>query len=283
MLVLDGSVESLRKDQTHRFAKCYLLERVDGTTFCFTDHNREIEYDGNTYTPVGGMSVSAEQKLEKLGPSNQEVVGILSDAAITHEDLMKGLYQEAKITIYILDYMYPWAGAFNTMVFWITNTEFTGEFWKATIEGLGRWLAYPKGFTYTRTCRHTLGDVQCGVDTSALKALKTITQVDNIRRVFRTTGLAQANDYFTNGLVIWTSGNNDGYSCEVKDFSTANDIIELHLNTPYDIEVGDGFDIYPGCDKTFATCKDKFSNGDNFGGFPFIPGTDRVISSGRQK
>lgn len=283
MLELNGSVESLRKAQTYRFAKCYLLERVDGTTFRFTDHNREIEYDGNTYTPVGGMSVSAEQKLEKLGPSNQEVIGILSDVAITHEDLMKGLYQEAKITIYILDYKYPWAGVFNTMVFWITNTEFTGEFWKATIEGLGRWLAYPKGFTYTRTCRHTLGDAQCGVDTSALKASKNVTQVDNIRRIFRTTGLAQANDYFTNGLVTWTSGNNDGHSCEVKDFSTANDIIELHLNAPYDIEVGDGFDIYPGCDKTFATCKDKFSNGDNFGGFPFIPGTDRVISSGRQK
>jgi hypothetical protein len=33
-----------------------------------------------------------------------------------------------------------------------------------------------------------------------------------------------------------------------------------------------------GCGKRFETCRDRFANGINFGGFPAIPGNDFVIS-----
>jgi uncharacterized phage protein (TIGR02218 family) len=33
-----------------------------------------------------------------------------------------------------------------------------------------------------------------------------------------------------------------------------------------------------GCDKQFATCRDRFGNAANFRGFPHIPGNDYVIS-----
>lgn len=32
-----------------------------------------------------------------------------------------------------------------------------------------------------------------------------------------------------------------------------------------------------GCDKRFATCRDKFGNGVNFRGFPHLPGNDFII------
>ena len=35
--------------------------------------------------------------------------------------------------------------------------------------------------------------------------------------------------------------------------------------------VGDTIYLYPGCDRTLATCTAKFGNSANFGGFPFIP------------
>lgn len=31
------------------------------------------------------------------------------------------------------------------------------------------------------------------------------------------------------------------------------------------------FHVYPGCDGQYSTCVSKFSNGENFGGFPFVP------------
>ena len=38
------------------------------------------------------------------------------------------------------------------------------------------------------------------------------------------------------------------------------------------------YDLYRGCDKTFETCRDTFSNSVNFRGFPYIPGISDLIS-----
>ena len=55
---------------------------------------------------------------------------------------------------------------------------------------------------------------------------------------------------------------------------------------PYPLGVGDTVRLTPGCDKSFATCRDKFSNGVNFQGFPHMPGTDdllQVVEAGAPK
>jgi uncharacterized phage protein (TIGR02218 family) len=36
--------------------------------------------------------------------------------------------------------------------------------------------------------------------------------------------------------------------------------------------------VTAGCDKSFATCKAKFSNPTNFRGYPYMPGNDAVIA-----
>ena len=41
---------------------------------------------------------------------------------------------------------------------------------------------------------------------------------------------------------------------------------------------GDTFTVTAGCDKRFATCRDRFDNAVNFRGFPHIPGNDFVVS-----
>jgi hypothetical protein len=56
---------------------------------------------------------------------------------------------------------------------------------------------------------------------------------------------------------------------------------------PYTPEVGDTYSVYAGCNKTKATCRDKFDNVVNptsggFGGFDFIPGQDEMNKFGGQ-
>ncbi len=55
-------------------------------------------------------------------------------------------------------------------------------------------------------------------------------------------------------------------------------LIELWQRTPEPIAVSDTFLVTAGCDKRFATCRDRFANSVNFRGFPHIPGNDFVIS-----
>jgi uncharacterized phage protein (TIGR02218 family) len=48
---------------------------------------------------------------------------------------------------------------------------------------------------------------------------------------------------------------------------------------PEPIASGDTFTVTAGCDKIFATCRDRFANTVNFRGFPHIPGNDFVVAT----
>ena len=47
---------------------------------------------------------------------------------------------------------------------------------------------------------------------------------------------------------------------------------------PQPLAPGDTFTVTAGCDKRFATCRDRFANGINFRGFPQIPGNDFLVA-----
>jgi uncharacterized phage protein (TIGR02218 family) len=51
---------------------------------------------------------------------------------------------------------------------------------------------------------------------------------------------------------------------------------------PGAIAAGDAFEVTPGCDKSFATCRDRFANQINFRGFPHLPGNDAILRVARQ-
>jgi uncharacterized phage protein (TIGR02218 family) len=54
------------------------------------------------------------------------------------------------------------------------------------------------------------------------------------------------------------------------------DLGSEELRGQYPIQLGDEYEARPGCDKTPETCKTKFSNFANFGGFPDVPGRDAI-------
>lgn len=53
--------------------------------------------------------------------------------------------------------------------------------------------------------------------------------------------------------------------------------IELWQALPEPLATGNSFVVTAGCDKRFATCKNRFNNAVNFRGFPHIPGNDFVV------
>jgi len=48
---------------------------------------------------------------------------------------------------------------------------------------------------------------------------------------------------------------------------------------PFDIAIGDSFEIQAGCDKTFETCINRFNNAINFRGEPHMPGQDEILKT----
>jgi uncharacterized phage protein (TIGR02218 family) len=85
-----------------------------------------------------------------------------------------------------------------------------------------------------------------------------------------------ADGYLNWGLVTWLTGNNVGASMEIKNYFQSSHTLQLFLPMPADIQAGDKFAYYPGCDKRRTTCQLKFSNIFNFRGEPDIPGLDTM-------
>ncbi len=83
--------------------------------------------------------------------------------------------------------------------------------------------------------------------------------------------------WFNGGVIVWETGDNVGAAMEVKDWINSGGALTLFLGMPYEIQSGDAFRIYPGCDKRSATCIAKFNNIINFRGEPHVPGNDQFL------
>lgn len=86
---------------------------------------------------------------------------------------------------------------------------------------------------------------------------------------------SEADGYWRDGRITFTSGDNVDLTFDVKDsFDTG--YIVLWEPTPFPIKVNDGYSIVRGCQKSVAACK-GYSNIVNHGGFPYVVGVPDLI------
>jgi len=120
---------------------------------------------------------------------------------------------------------------------------------------------------YAAQCVWRLYDAGCSVNKNSFTVSGNV--IGNGTLNGFSTGLNQANNYFDMGVVRFTAGNNVDVMRTIKSYSAGNVSIAYPLpNLP---TANDAFQIYPGCYHDQNTCINKFNNGNNFRGFPFIP------------
>jgi uncharacterized phage protein (TIGR02218 family) len=269
-------ISALLVGGVHRFATCWEITRVDGTVYRFTDHNQNlVDYLGNTYLAVG-TSPSSRQRAEGTAPTSAEVRGAM-DAITTNAAFQAGSFRDAVVKEFVLDWRYPWVeGHFTVSTYVLTDTVFDLHKWVATIRSSKHRSAQQVGYLATRGCRWRVGDANCGIDLTAYETIDDVSAITTQRLAF-TTSLAGVEHFYRDGTIEWTSGANTGVISEVKSFLSG--AIELQLETPNDIQVGDDFIAIPGCNGTVEDCGTKFSNfPDRYGGYPYIPGNDEIFT-----
>jgi uncharacterized phage protein (TIGR02218 family) len=278
------------------WATCWRIRRTDGVVFAFTSHDTPVQFRGENYQPCGSLTASASELGAMLGDiGNMELLGMITDDSITDDDLMAGRFDNAEIEVWL----FPWSDA-------------GGETPRRLIAGrMGNLKVALNSYTaevltdsqklqqrsvvqlYTPGCRFELGDSRCTKNMVPLTVSGTVTSVATPqahsqaeRRVFQDSSRSEGSGYFDLGKITWTSGDNAGVSTEVKTWTqtvAAGDIItvlrefRLWEAMLHPIKVGDTYTVAPGCDKTPETCKVKFDNFINFGGFPNVPGGDAIV------
>jgi len=263
------------------FCHCWLLERTDGVKLGFTDHDETLIFDGVTFEALAGMTASAVTQTLSLNVDTMDIAGALQSERLNEADLAAGLYDNAALTLYLVD----WTDVTDRDIVFAGSV---GEIsrglnaFTAEMRGLSHALNQERGRIYQRACDADLGDARCTVDLNA-PAYKGNGAVDAVSssHAFSASGLdGFTNGWFTGGKLVWTSGANQGSAIEVKTHvNTGAEVsIDLWESMPFDIAPGDTFTVTAGCDKSLDTCIARFNNVANFRGFPFIPGNDAVMS-----
>lgn len=281
MKTLPSGMQTHLDSGTTTLCWCWKIVRGDAAVQGFTDHDTDVAFDSVTYKAATGFTASEVQSSLGLSVDNLTVSGALSSDDLNEADLAAGLYDNAAIEIWRVNWASP-----ESRVLMRKGT--LGEVkrgksaFQAEMRGLAQGLNQPVGRAYSYSCDADLGDARCTVNLgdpefSGNGAAAIVT--DNRR--FTVSGIESfADGWFAGGRLSWTSGANAGRAMEVKrhGVSGATVAIELWQAMSESVAPGDAFAITAGCDKQFATCKAKFANGINFRGFPYMAGNDAVVS-----
>ncbi len=254
-------------------AYVWRIRRRDAQVFAFTDHDRPLAFDALTAEPFHGFSGGAIEKSIGLGTDSASIAGALSSAAITEDDLARGLWDGARVDIYRVDWSDP-ALRVHLFAGRIGEVRRGAQAFEAELRGLQASLNVPVGRVFSRFCDADLGDGRCGkdIETEAFRGDGVVSEIIG-SHAFKASGLgAFDNDWFARGRIVWA----DGGESEVATHRAEGEDAVIELLDRAALSEGAAFAIYAGCDKRFETCRAKFDNILNFRGFPFMPGNDAL-------
>lgn len=261
-------------------ATCWKCTRLDGTVYGFTDHDQDLVVDGVTYDAATGYTRSAIKTTGALNVDGLDLEGAFDSVAITDADLHAGKWDYAAIEVFMVNWADLTQGTLKLRRGRLGEIRSGRQIFVAELRGLTQLLQQRVGRTYGQNCDADLGDARCGVTLASYTFSGSVTGVTS-NRVFASSGRTEADAYFDNGKITFTSGNNNGLAMEIKTWVNSGKTFSLYLPMPYTVQVGDTYSVVAGCRKRFAQdCVAKFSNGRNFRGFPHIPGTNRLVSGG---
>ena len=281
MKTLPTAMQTALDSGTTTMCHCWMITRRDGLVMGFTDHDADLTFGTPpvTYEALSGFGASAQASSIGYNVDNVDVVGALSSSKITEQDIIAGLYDNAKVTVYRVD----WANVASRIVLIagsIGEVNRGKQYFKGEIRSLMHYLNQPSGRQYRKWCDANFGDSRCGFNATALQKTAYVLEVlSNKMFTSNTAGLYSVSNvpnYFTAGQLTWNDGPNAGRTIEVKYHTQQGGIhlFDLWEAMPYAPIVGNSFTVKPGCDKSIETCKAKYDNVINFRGFPRIPGND---------
>lgn len=279
MKPIDADLQTHLESGATTLCWCWRITRRDGVRMGFTDHDRPLTFDGTDFEADSGLEAGEISESVGLSVDNLEVEGAISSESLTSEDLADGLYDDAAVEVFRVNWQDPGQRILMRSGS-IGEVRRAGTAFAAEIRGLSHYLQQPQGRLFQYGCDTDLGSPRCGIDLTA-PAYRTTASVADLAgshrlRVSMPPGYEA--DWFTRGLMRITAGLAAGFAGEVRahERDDDGDWITLWQVPEAGLAIGDQLELTAGCDKRFETCRDRFQNSANFRGFPHMPGNDFV-------
>jgi len=267
------------------FMKCDLYELTlqSGLVFRYANYDRDITLpDGRFFSGKGPQfkrdrtKLSSEITVDKMNVNvlvdQTDMIGTTPMMQIAHN----GGFDEATVSLLkcFMDTPGVVVGSVEMFTGYVDvkdggGLEMNWEV-KSSVQKLN--VDYPTG-KYYPTCLYSLYDARCGVDLVSHTVTGTVTAVSSYQDF--NTSVTAVDGYYEQGGIEWLSGPLAGVAAPIKTSLNGRIVMLIPLDTAP--EVGNTFKIYPGCDKTPATCRDKFGNFLRNRATPYIPLKETIV------
>ncbi len=266
-----------------RMADLYTITLKNGTVLRYTSWDTNLVVLGNKFL-TGPPNISRSAIEEKLG-MDVATLEITIEASLTDtingvpvlQAIGQGLFDGAAFRIDRL-FMDSASNQIGTVVrfsgFIGALDELTRSSAKLSVNAGTAFLSMQLPAAILQPgCTNTLFDARCGLVKASFAEVNAVQAGSTVNKLISLS--AKADGYYDNGQIAFTSGANAGLVKAVKQYLGQQFTFNSPL--PFVPNAGDAFTAYPGCDKTQATCTNKFSNLANFEGFPYVPAPETAI------
>ena len=160
---LTAAMRAHLDQETTRLCTAWRIERRDGQSFFFTDHDRDLVYGGNTYLAATGFDRTAIKSDLTFAVDNLDLVGITDPGQINETEIRAGLFDGADVYIFLLVFDDPDAyGELKLRKGRLGQTRLTPQgYFTAEIRGLAQPLAQSTLKVITPECTVDLGSAAC--------------------------------------------------------------------------------------------------------------------------
>jgi uncharacterized phage protein (TIGR02218 family) len=305
MKTANSSLLAILAGNVFQFCDLYTIALKNGTTLYYTDADKNVVTGGITYICNDTLITDGSYKMQKGTEVDEMQITLYPPATETVNGIpyldavVRGLFDRAGVTrcrqfftpteaaAYVRKIV-PSANA--PIIFYgeIVNADVTQNQVVFKVDSLLYLLDVnmPRR-QYQPQCSFVFGDARCGFNRTTIAENSNV-GAGSMAWVIN-CGLADADGYYNNGTVKFTSGSNTGVSRSVLSWKTGQ--ITLFAPFPNPIVTGDAFTITPGCTKNLTgqinsyNCdaligctSGQINTGLNFAAGTFVGGTIQATS-----
>ena len=255
---------------------CYALKVItkDNIIRGYTNNTDAFVYEGILYDASLGLDSSEISQQSDGTVSSATFHCIIDGVMIKTDKIDYGQLDSAQFELFVLNYndftmgkIIMQTGFFGVVSY--HENSLTVELRSLTQSLNGKFVEL-----CSERCRANLGDNRCRANLVRHTVQGAVIGVIKERLSF-VIDITKEDNYFTEGIIKFTTGNNAELQQEIK--THFDDQIILYLPMLYPINIGDQFIAVAGCNKHINTCREKFNNILNFRGEPHVPGLGKLF------
>lgn len=273
-----GQILSNHLSTSQSFLSCdlYELKLKSGISYYWADTDADVNYGGHTYKGDGPIitrekiatnsTVSVDKLNVTITASQNDQIGGVPVLEVAHNggldgatlDLRRAFFDDAGKVIECIDLFHGICEVTQGGGFILKISA------KSVVQKLN--IEYPNRRYYPQ-CPYSIYSKECGVDIKSYRKKAKVTAVTGTNTV--QIDIPFEDGYYTAGGMEWISGPLAGQATQIMDSKNSTIIYMSATNTSP--RIGDVAYIYPGCDKTPTTCKNKFNNFSRNRATPYVP------------